>query len=155
MAFIIGLDFDGTLVEHEFPEIGPPVPGAFEWVRRWQDAGASLVLWTMRSDGRERLVPDPSKPEIATCNRAIGPVLTEAVLFCQARGLKFWGVNANPQQHTWTQSPKAYCHVYVDDAAACCPLLPNPRSGKRPYVDFSIVGPAVLALIPASVRPPA
>ncbi len=48
----VAIDFDGTIVEHKFPEVGKPVPGAIEWMKKWQDAGAQLILWTMRSDGQ-------------------------------------------------------------------------------------------------------
>lgn len=130
--FTIALDFDGTLVEHQFPDIGPEVPEAFDWLRRYRAAGARLILWTMRSDGR------------CGAGKANGPVLTEAVEFCRARGVEFWGVNVNPEQAAWTQSPKAYAHVYVDDMAAGCPLTGLPR---RPYVDWRLVGPAVMAML--------
>jgi hypothetical protein len=133
-TLIIAVDFDGTIVEHEFPEIGPVVPGAFEWLRRWQAAGARLILWTMRSDGR---TPDGS--------RANGPVLSEAVELCRANGVQFWGVNCNPDQAAWTKSPKAYAHIYVDDAALGCPLVAGSRPDSRPAVDWAKVGPAVLA----------
>jgi hypothetical protein len=130
---IIAVDFDGTIVEHEFPAIGAPAPGAFEWLKRWQAAGAKLILWTMRSDGRGGVGPEN------------GPVLTEAVEFCRRHGVEFHGVNENPLQFTWTQSPKAYAHVYVDDSAFGCPLAPASKPGLRPVVDWSAVGPAVYA----------
>ncbi len=136
---IICVDFDGTIAEHEFPDIGAPVPGAFEWMKKWQDAGAKLVLWTMRSDGR---TADGSKEN--------GPVLTDAVEFCRRNGVEFWGVNRNPQQGGWTQSPKAYANLYVDDAAFGCPLQESRKSSNRPMVDWSVVGPAVLAMIEKS-----
>lgn len=119
---LIGIDFDGTAVEHEFPDIGPEAPGAFEWLKRFQAAGAKLILWTMRS----------------------GETLDEAVQFCLERGIEFYGINKNPTQSRWTLSPKAYCELYIDDAAFGCPLLENKRVGGRPYVDWSIVGPEVL-----------
>lgn len=133
---IIAIDFDGTCVEHEFPAIGPDVPGAVDWLKRYTAAGAYLILWMMRSDGREQgFVRDP---------------LSKAVAWFGARGIPLWGVNGNPGQHTWTASPKAYAHVYVDDAAACCPLVENPRHGGRPFVDWSIVGPAVMRQVEAA-----
>lgn len=128
---ILAIDFDGTLVRHEFPAIGPEVPGAFEWLRRFQAAGASLILWTMRSDGPERQEDTP---------------LADAVAFCRERGVEFWGVNSNPGQHSWTSSRKVFAHAYIDDAAFGCPLVP-PSDGKRAYVDWSVVGPAVMRLI--------
>lgn len=127
---IIAIDFDGTLVDHRFPDIGDEVPGAFDWLKRFQEAGARLILWTMRSDGREH-----------------GDVLSSAVEFCRARGIEFWAVNGNPQQSSWTQSPKCYAHAYIDDAAIGCPLRELPRSGAKPAVDWDKIGPIVLAMI--------
>lgn len=127
----IAVDFDGTLVEHEFPDIGAPVPGAFHWLKVWQQAGAKLILWTMRSDGRSGE------------GKANGPVLSEAVEFCRQQGVEFFAINENPTQKSWTQSPKCYAHVYVDDAAAKCPLLASSKPGGRPMVDWSIVGPEI------------
>lgn len=130
---IICVDFDGTIVEHRFPDIGEPVPGALEWMRRWQQAGAKLILWTMRSDGDRN-----------------GPVLTAAVEYCRRGGVEFWGINTNPAQSDWTSSPKAYAHIYVDDAAFGCPLRESKRAGGRMMVDWGVVGPAVMAIIEAN-----
>ncbi len=44
MPFTIAIDFDGTLVEHEYPRIGPEVPGAFMWCGRFLAAGAESVF---------------------------------------------------------------------------------------------------------------
>lgn len=127
---IIGVDFDGTIVDHRFPEIGSEVPGAFRWLKSFQEAGAKLILWTMRSN----------------CQNS-GDVLVNAVDYCRERGVEFFGVNCNPDQHTWTTSPKVYAHVYIDDAAYGCPLKENPRTDGRPFVDWDVVGPAILAKI--------
>lgn len=132
----IAIDFDGTIAEHRFPEIGAEVPGAFEWMKKFQQAGAKLILWTMRSDGAPR-------------DR---DVLTEAVLFCEQKGIVFFGVNENETQHHWTTSPKCYAHIYIDDAALGCPLLPSARPGARPFVDWSIVGPMVMRLLDGRQR---
>ncbi len=125
---IIAIDFDGTIVEHEFPDIGSPVPGAIKWMKIFQAAGAKLILWTMRSDGQ-----------------SAGKVLTEAIEYCRSNGIEFWAANCNPDQHSWTSSNKAYAHLYIDDAAYGCPLIEP--AGERPYVDWSKVGPAVLEMI--------
>ncbi|MDE2097701.1 MAG: hypothetical protein KGL39_10670 [Patescibacteria group bacterium] len=127
----LAIDFDGTIVEHRFPEIGPPCPGAFDWLKRYQEHGARLILWTMRSDGRKGDGPEN------------GPVLTQAVEFCRAHGVDFYGVNRNPDQH-WSGSPKAYAHVYVDDAAFDCPMVESMEAGKPPHVDWSRVGPELM-----------
>lgn len=132
MSFIIGVDFDGTVVEHKFPAIGKPVPQALEWLRRFQEAGAKLVLWTMRSNG-------PQKDRL---------VLSEAICYLRSNSIELWGINENPEQSKWTSSPKAYCHIYIDDAAAGCPLVEV--AGERPYVDWNIVGPSVMRQIKAN-----
>lgn len=139
-SMIIAIDFDGTIVEHEFPEIGPAVSGAFKWMKRFQECGARLILWTMRNDDR-----------VGKGGKDIGPVLTDAVKFCLGNGITFWGVNTNPEQKSWTQSPKAYAQLYIDDAAFGCPLKENPRLGGRPFVDWDVVGPAVMMQIQAKV----
>lgn len=128
---IAAIDFDGTLVEHMYPQIGAEVEGAFEWLDRLQSAGVKLILWTMRDGG----------------------TLAEAVEFCAERGIVFWGVNSNPGQHTWSASPKQYAHVYVDDAAAGCPLRTRPGS-RRAFVDWAAAGPMVWAALGLPVAEP-
>ena len=44
----------------------------------------------------------------------------------------------NPTQHTWTKSPKAYGHLYIDDAALGIPLVRG-LNGEKPYVDWDKV----------------
>src|SRR5687767_11732671 len=128
---IIAIDFDGTIVDHRYPEIGTPVPGAFHWMGVFQDHGARLVLWTMRS----------------VSNHNYGDMLTPAVDFCRANGIQFWAINENPEQHVWTRSPKLFAHYVIDDHNAGCPLHQNPRMGGRPYVDWDVVGPWVFERI--------
>ncbi len=115
----ICVDFDGTIVEHEYPKVGRPVPFAIPYMAHWIDLGAKIILFTMRS----------------------GEGLAEAVAYLEANGIDLHGVNHNPDQASWTNSPKAYAHVYVDDAAVGCPLVHTDH--RRPYVDWTRVGPAV------------
>lgn len=118
---IICVDFDGTIVDHAYPDIGSDNPGALEWMKRWQDAGAAIILWTMRS----------------------GVELQQAVDYLLKEGVEPYGVNENPDQSSWSSSPKAYGHIYVDDAAFGCPLHQRAYF-NRPAVDWSIVGPVIL-----------
>lgn len=116
----VAIDFDGTIVGHCYPEIGPLVPGAIETMLEMQAAGYKLILWTMRSD-----------------DSTDGAVLTAAVNFCKSYGIEFWGVNNNPKQKEWTSSPKAYARAYIDDAALGCPLRDHPSARvTRPCVDW-------------------
>ena len=48
---LIAIDFDGTLVEHKYPEIGKEIPFAFETLKRLQADGHRLILWSVR-EGR-------------------------------------------------------------------------------------------------------
>jgi len=122
----ICIDFDGTIVDHCFPEIGTEAPKAIYWLKRLQDQGAKLILFTMRSD-----------------TSVGGPMLSDAVSFLEGKGIKFYGINKNPDQDSWTESPKAYADIYVDDAAFGCPLI-RPKGFRRPCVDWETVGPALL-----------
>lgn len=128
MSKYICVDFDGTIVDHRFPEIGQPVPGALNWLARFAELGGKLILFTMRSDRLE------------------GSYLSEAVYFLKDQGIELYGINHNPDQHTWTHSPKAYGHVYIDDAAAGCPLI-HPAGFARPCVDWGVIGPKVAGLL--------
>lgn len=109
------MDFDGTCVTHEFPNVGREI-GAAAVLKRLVASGAKLVLWTMRSE----------KP------------LTDAVRWFEQHEIPLWGIQRNPDQDKWSSSPKAYAHVYIDDAALGCPLKEG-LEGERPYVDWEAV----------------
>lgn len=124
---IIGIDFDGTCVKHAFPKIGEEID-AVPVLKELTAKGHKLILWTMRSDIEK---PQSSDYDIHPTG---GNYLTEAVNWFRKHDILLYGVNINPSQATWTKSPKAYCHLYIDDAALGCPLIQEP--GERPYVDW-------------------
>ena len=97
---IIAVDFDGTCVTHEYPNVGKDV-GAVPVLRDLVAAGHKLMLWTMRSD----------------------KTLDHAVRWFESNGIPLWGVNENPGQKSWTSSNKQYAQLYIDDAAIGCPLI--------------------------------
>ena len=114
---IIALDFDGTIVKHEYPKIGEPVPHALRVINRLMGLSyVKLILYTLRS-----------------CT-----ALTDAVDYCLKGGITFWGINQNPDQRSWSQSPKAYANLYIDDAALGCPLI-YPNDNSRPFVNWTHV----------------
>lgn len=95
------IDFDGTIVEHAFPNIGPPMPLAFEVLRAMKENGYILILFTCRED-------DVGKRKY----------LTEAVEFCKRNGVDFDGVNETPIEHDFREKGKRrkpYAHLYIDD----------------------------------------
>ena len=51
-AKIIAVDFDGCLVQNAYPEIGAPNWDVIARLRREQDEGAKVILWTCRRDAR-------------------------------------------------------------------------------------------------------
>lgn len=128
---VIAVDFDGTCVKHEFPEIGADVPGAVETLRWLQEQGAKIVLWTMRSDQESVVIGSPT-----VCDAAY--YLQHAVKWFDDRGIELYSVNCNPTQKQWTSSPKCYAHLYIDDAAVGCPLVRD-GNGGRPFVDWQAV----------------
>lgn len=129
-SLVIGLDFDGTCVTHEFPKIGKDI-GAVPVLKELVAAGHKLILWTMRSDGREQLNARNGQP-LENPNP-----LTDAVEWFAINEIPLYGIQRNPTQDTWTSSPKAYCNIYIDDAALGAPLI-IPKEGK-PYIDWQAV----------------
>jgi hypothetical protein len=94
-AKIIAVDFDGTIVEDRFPEIGKPRPFVFDVLKKFQEDGHRLILWTYR----------------------YGSKLEEAVEFCRARGLEFYAVNKSfPEEKSNTGlSRKILADIFIDD----------------------------------------
>ena len=93
---LIAVDFDGTIVEHRYPEIGPEVPFAIQTLKMLQKEGHRLVLWSVRE----------------------GKLLEDAVDFCRERGLEFYSVNSNyTEEQTDHQnfSRKLRADVFIDD----------------------------------------
>ncbi len=108
---IIAIDFDGTCVRHEYPKIGADI-GAVPVLKELVKKGHLLILWTMRNDN----------------------FLQEAILWFDQNNIPLFGVNTNPTQQEWTDSPKAYAHRYIDDAAIGAPTLKN--EGYQDSIDW-------------------
>ncbi len=120
----ICVDFDGTVVDHRYPDIGEPVPVAIDL------AAKAAAAW-----GKDHFVHHALQ-QIGRYES----ICRDAVQFMESNGIKLFGVNRNPDQDTWTSSPKAYGEVYVDDSAFGCPLI-HPKGFARPCVDWKKVGP--------------
>lgn len=119
---IIAVDFDGTIVTHEYPEIGRPVSGAIETLKHLISNGHKVFLWTMRGskryEGRD--------------------LLREAVEYCEDNGVNLYSANQSPSQ--FSTSKKQYAQLYIDDAALGCPLIDPGDGWDRPYVNWKEVG---------------
>jgi hypothetical protein len=95
MNIKIAVDFDGTIVEHEYPKIGKEKLFAFRTLKELEKQGATLILWTFRT----------------------GKELDEAVEFCRNNGIEFYAVNRNYPEEIIdeTVSRKIDADIYIDD----------------------------------------
>ncbi|MBR4996076.1 MAG: hypothetical protein IKY82_08445 [Alistipes sp.] len=94
---LIAVDFDGTIVEHKYPQIGKEIPFAIVTLKKLQDDGHRLILWSCRE----------------------GRLLQEAVEWCRQRGLEFFAVNSNyPDEDVdegAVRSRKLKADMFIDD----------------------------------------
>lgn len=130
---IIAVDFDGTCVTHEFPKVGKDI-GAVSVLKNMVERGHKLILFTMRSHKKEG-VDDPNFPEKEM--KFETDVLDDAINWFNKNDIPLWGINENPEQSSWTNSPKPYAHIYIDDTALGCPLIKG--NHKKPYVHWDLV----------------
>ena len=92
----IAVDFDGTIVEHRYPEIGKEILFAFDTLKALQKQGHQLILWTYRS----------------------GKELDEAVEYCRQNGLEFYAVNKSYPEEEFDEyyaSRKIEADLFIDD----------------------------------------
>ena len=90
---IIAVDFDGTIVEHRYPDIGREKPFAIETLKKLTEEQHRLILWTVRK----------------------GKLLQEAVEFCRTRGLDFYAVNRNFPEENEPEERKLRADLWIDD----------------------------------------
>lgn len=119
---VIAIDFDGTCVTHDYPYIGSDI-GAVPVLKELVDAGYNLVLNTMRSGRLEK----------------------DAVKWFKENNIPLYGVNCNPDQKSWTSSPKVFADLYIDDAALGIPLKTS-QTSTRPFVDWVAVRELLVSL---------
>lgn len=93
---IIAVDFDGTLCENAWPDIGKPNYEMLAYIKNQQRQGAKIILWTCRE----------------------GLKLDEALMWCSGHGLRFDAVNRNVPEIIEAfggDCRKIYADVYIDD----------------------------------------
>lgn len=92
----IAVDFDGTIVEHRYPEIGAEIPFAIETLKMLTKEQHRLILWSVRE----------------------GELLEEAVEYCRQRGVEFYAVNKDYPEEKLTDkgfSRKLKVDLFIDD----------------------------------------
>jgi hypothetical protein len=94
-SIIIAVDFDGTIVEHDYPAIGKEMLFAFDTLKALQKKGHRLILWTFRT----------------------GKYLEEAVRYCHENGLDFYAVNKNFPEERIDENfvRKIQADIFIDD----------------------------------------
>lgn len=94
---IIAVDFDGTIVTHQYPAIGKPIPFAIETLKKLQQVDHhDIILWSVRE----------------------GDLLQEAVDYCKSKGLEFYAVNASfPEEKPGdpANTRKINADLFIDD----------------------------------------
>lgn len=93
----IAVDFDGTIVEDRYPDIGEERPFATDTLRMLIKERHRLILWSVREGER----------------------LQEAVDWCHERGVDFWAVNRDyPEEEIDKNnhfSRKIKADYFIDD----------------------------------------
>ena len=102
----IAVDFDGTVCEHRFPEIGEPKMEIIEFLRRQHELGTKIILHTCRENMEQ--------------GKWAG-YLTKAYEWCLRMGVPVDAVNHNP----WVPygGRKIYADIYIDDRAVNVVML--------------------------------
>lgn len=93
----IAVDFDGTIVTHEYPAIGVERPFATDTLKMLIRDQHKLILWSVRE----------------------GKLLDEAVEWCRERGVEFYAVNRDYPEETTHNNPhfsrKLKVDLFIDD----------------------------------------
>lgn len=93
----IAVDFDGTIVEHRYPEIGKELPFATQTLRMLIADQHKLILWSVRE----------------------GKLLEDAVEWCRERGIEFYAVNKDFPEEDLSKnqnfSRKIKADIWIDD----------------------------------------
>lgn len=113
---ILAVDFDGTLVENKFPDIGDVNPVIWKAVKAYKKAGWKIILWTCRTDD----------------------MLQDAVDFCRERELIFDSVNSNlPEVQAYYKGDtrKIFANLYLDDRSATLFV----KSGIAEFIPVNLI----------------
>lgn len=103
---IIAVDFDGTLCENRWPNVGAPNKMLIQRLIELRRQGHKVILWTMRTDKPMEIQGETRK------------LLFEAVDFCEQQGLIFDSINEPDEENAerfGNDSRKIYADIYIDD----------------------------------------
>lgn len=118
---ILSVDFDGTLCESQWPNIGKPNMHLFAYLINCRKCGIKVILNTMRE----------------------GKLLDDAVEFCKKLGLSFDAVNNNLPEMVemyGQNSRKIGADFYIDDRSAIVRGLGRRLPDLKRYVKHGYDG---------------
>ena len=118
------LDFDGTMVEHAYPNLGHPVPYAIQGLKELQLAGHQIILNTYRADISQEALEEAQHYLMSK------PYLLPIFDHCpQKKEPRPWDL----------ELAIARGELYIDDIAASIPLVPNEQLPNGMMVDWKNV----------------
>jgi hypothetical protein len=100
---VFAVDFDGTLVENKFPDIGAPKEKVINYVKKIKANGGTVILWTCRD----------------------GYHLAKALKFLKDNNIPYDNVNNNPKAEFGSR--KIYADYYIDDRAISVADIDNDK----------------------------
>lgn len=92
---IFAVDFDGTITDSHFPELGNMRPGASRVLQRLVMAGHTVIIWT--------------------CRPINGHGIEEMEEWLENNGVPYHGVNENARKIKFSTGNKIYADIYIDD----------------------------------------
>lgn len=96
---ILCIDFDGTIVNHDFPAIGKIKPYAKEIINKFYKEGFFIIIWTCRYLNNE---------------------VQSMKDFLDSTGIKYDSINENHPGISFQPYPKVFAHWYIDDRDLYC-----------------------------------
>jgi hydroxymethylpyrimidine pyrophosphatase-like HAD family hydrolase len=94
---IIAIDFDGTIVDHEFPKIGRLRDFAKYTINKLYETGHTIIIWTCRN---KKETPKEYQ---------------DMIDFLLTNGIRFHYINQNDPSNRFLPEPKIYADCYIDD----------------------------------------
>lgn len=123
--FTIYLDFDGTVVEHAYPQIGAINPGSIDVIKKLQHSGHEIILNTYRADLNDG-------------------TLEEAIEFLSSPAYNLLPLHAvtelkiHPPIWNWDEFESSGI-IYIDDTCQGTPLIRNIKLEYGFMVDWNVL----------------
>jgi hypothetical protein len=100
---IIAIDFDGTICEHRFPEIGKILPFAKRTIATLKEQGHKIIIWTCRE------------------NISDGAYIDDMVEWLKKENILYDAINTNVSIG-FSPKPKIYYDILIDDRDLFSPV---------------------------------